>query len=409
VSVPVFEYVALDASGERVRGRMEALSPQAVVTHLQAHGHLPIEARELAIDAVASDVQSPALSWRRPVGSREIAGFFRALSALLAAGHAVDQALGVLEGAASSKRLGRAIGTIRAKVRAGQTLSSGLEEAAPVFTPLDVSIVRAGEATGVLPLVLRRLADYRDNAARLRESVTAALYYPAIVVGVAAIAIVLLLSYVVPQFEQLFAEAHAALPRPTRFVIATGRFLRDDGWALLLGLAGLLLLYERAMRRPGPRLLRDRLLLRVPILRGIILDTATARLSETLATLLESGLELPAALALARGVVGNRALALEIERAILGVREGRLFSDELRAGGHFSRLAVSMLRVGEETGSLAQASAQVALFFTQRLERSLKRLLVLVEPALILTVGLLVGGIVFSIIIAVVEVNGLAG
>jgi len=406
VSVPVFEYQALDASGERVSGRMEALNPQAVVTHLQAHGHLPIEAREVT---TADAAAAPPRPWRRPVGGREIAGFFRALAALLAAGHPLDQALGVLEGATASKRLARAVAGIRAKVRAGQTLSSGLEEGGAIFTPLDVSIVRAGEATGALALVLTRLADYRENAERLRESVLAALYYPAIVVCVAVLAVVLLLTYVVPQFEQLFADAHAALPRPTEIVIAAGRFFRDDGWMLALALACLLLLYERAMRRPGPRLLRDRLLLHFPVLRGLILDTATARLSETLATLLESGLELPAALALARGVVGNLALADDIDRAILGVREGRHFSDELKASGLFPKLAVSMLRVGEESGNLAQASVQVAAFFAQRLERSLKRLLVLVEPALILTVGLLVGGIVFSIIIAVIKVNELAG
>jgi len=404
--VPVFEYQALDASGEHVSGRMEALSPQAVVAQLQAHGHLPIEAREVTTTAAAA---APPRQWRRGIGGREIAGFFRALAALLAAGHPLDQALGVLESAAASKRLARALVGIRAKVRAGQTLSSGLEECGAIFTPLDVSIVRAGEATGALALVLARLADYRENATRLRESVLAALYYPAIVVCVAALAVILLLTYVVPQFEQLFADAHAALPRPTEIVIAAGRFFRDDGWVLVLGLACLLLLYDRAMRRPGPRLLRDRLLLHVPVLRGLILDTATARLAETLATLLESGLELPAALALARDVVGNRALAEDIDRAILGVREGRHFSDELKASGLFPKLAVSMLRVGEESGNLAQASVQVAAFFAQRLERSLKRLLVLVEPALILTVGLLVGGIVFSIIIAVIKVNELAG
>lgn len=404
--MPVFEYQALDASGEHVSGRMEALSPQAVVAQLQAHGHLPIEAREVTTTAAAA---APPRQWRRGIGGREIAGFFRALAALLAAGHPLDQALGVLESAAASKRLARALVGIRAKVRAGQTLSSGLEECGAIFTPLDVSIVRAGEATGALALVLARLADYRENATRLRESVLAALYYPAIVVCVAALAVILLLTYVVPQFEQLFADAHAALPRPTEIVIAAGRFFRDDGWVLVLGLACLLLLYDRAMRRPGPRLLRDRLLLHVPVLRGLILDTATARLAETLATLLESGLELPAALALARDVVGNRALADDIDRAILGVREGRHFSDELKASGLFPKLAVSMLRVGEESGNLAQASVQVAAFFAQRLERSLKRLLVLVEPALILTVGLLVGGIVFSIIIAVIKVNELAG
>jgi len=404
--VPVFEYVAIDASGEHVRGRMEALSAQAVVSELQANGHLPIEAREVKSGAAAA---APKRPWRRPVGGREIAGFFRALAALLAAGHPLDQALGVLEGAAASKRLAKALASIRAKVRAGQTLSSALEENSVNFTPLDVSLVRAGEATGVLARVLTRLADYRDNAARLRESVLAALYYPAIVVSVAALALVLLLTYVVPQFEQLFAAAHASLPRPTEIVIAAGRFLRNDGWALALALACLLLLYERAMRLPGPQLLRDRLLLRLPIVRGLVLDTATTRLAETLATLLENGLELPAALALARGVIGNRALALEIERAIQGVREGRHFSDELKAGGRFPKLAVGMLRVGEESGNLAAAAAQVAAFFAQRLERSLKRLLVLVEPALILTVGLLVGGIVFSIIIAVIRVNELAG
>ena len=404
--MPVFEYQALDASGEHVSGRMEALSPQAVVAQLQAHGHLPIEAREVTTTAAAA---APPRQWRRGIGGREIAGFFRALAALLTAGHPLDQALGVLESAAASKRLARALVGIRAKVRAGQTLSSGLEECGAIFTPLDVSIVRAGEATGALALVLARLADYRENATRLRESVLAALYYPAIVVCVAALAVILLLTYVVPQFEQLFADAHAALPRPTEIVIAAGRFFRDDGWVLVLGLACLLLLYDRAMRRPGPRLLRDRLLLHVPVLRGLILDTATARLAETLATLLESGLELPAALALARDVVGNRALADDIDRAILGVREGRHFSDELKASGLFPKLAVSMLRVGEESGNLAQASVQVAAFFAQRLERSLKRLLVLVEPALILTVGLLVGGIVFSIIIAVIKVNELAG
>ena len=404
--MPRFEYDAIDVAGERITGAMEARSAEAVFERLQALGHLAIDAREISGAAVARGRRW--LRWPRAL-SGEITLFTRELSMMLAAGHQLDHALEVLAEGAGTPEMAALIGGIDEEVRGGQSLSAALEPHADRFSKMYVNMVRAGEASGTVNVILERIAEYREASERLRSTVINALYYPAILITASLASVLLLLTFVVPQFEQVFAEAGASLPLPTRIVVGTGKFLRDYGPILaLLAVLGVIIM-RRVLKTEGPRRRWDALKLRLPIVGNLVIAAAVVRICRTLGTLLENGVDLPMALSLTRDVVTNRIIADDIDRLILAVREGRGMAEALADAHAMPNLAVRLLRVGDETGNLASTTGHIASFYEQRLSGQVKRLLTLMEPALIVFIGVVVGGIVFSIFLAVISINELIG
>ncbi|MGD9508251.1 MAG: type II secretion system F family protein, partial [Geminicoccaceae bacterium] len=276
------------------------------------------------------------------------------------------------------------------------------------FSPLFVSLVRAGEASGRLGTTLGELATMRERTEALRSKINSALIYPTVLFLTAIGAVMVLLTVVVPRMEPMFAQAGAALPASTRIVLDTSELVRQQGYLLLALLAVGLLLGERLMRRPGPRRAADRLLLKVPLLGQLMRDRVTAQLCRALGTSLGGGLDLPSALAISRDVLDNLHARAAMEDVITKVRTGRTVADSLAAAGILTPLAVKMLRVGEESGRLQPVAAHLADTFEERVATRLQRLVALIEPATVIVLGLVVGGIVMSILTAVLSVNDLA-
>jgi general secretion pathway protein F len=330
----------------------------------------------------------------------------RELAILVSAGQPLEQALVTLsQGPGPVPALSA---QVLARVRAGTSLSAALEEQGPVFPRLYVNMIRAGESSGTLDVVLERLAELRERGEKTREMVVSAMLYPAILIVVSLSSVFLLLTFVVPQFETIFKDAGAALPTPTAIVIAIGRFCQDYGWMVGLGIVAAVIVTRRILAQPGPRLAWDRAALRLPLIGPLIRTLATARFCRTLSTLVGNGVDLPSAIALSRDVVSNTAVSAAMETVITGVRQGRGLADPLAEIGLFPPLAVQMLRVGEETGRIDMTSAHIAEAYERKLEAAIKRLVTLVEPALIIVLGLAVGGIVMSILLAVISINDLA-
>jgi Type II secretory pathway, component PulF len=400
--VSKYRYRAARPDGEVLDGVIEAASEEAAVRQLQREGLLPIRTRPAGPALAGLFVRRP-----RSMDDGKALHLVHALATLLEAGLTLDHALRLLAGLDDDPASARAVSTLREGIRKGEALSSAMAARPDLFTPLQVNLVRAGEAAGDLPQALARLADHLERTQALRESVRSALVYPALLLFVAALSVVGLLLFVVPGFSQMFEEMGQALPLATRLVVAAGNALRECWWLLLLLPALIALWFERRLARPGVRLRWHARLLRWPLLGDLLSRLETARFSRTLAMLLESGVPLPRALQLATEVVNNGAIRAALEQAGEALKQGRGLGGPLAEAQLLPPLALQMIRVGEESGDLAPMLHKVADTFDRQTRNAIARLLALLEPALIIGLGLVVAGIIVSILVAVLDANRL--
>ena len=320
----------------------------------------------------------------------------------------LDRALQILAELSDDQDLARMIANIRERVQGGDTLSSALEAQGKTFTSLYISMVKAGEAGGVLHNVLERLADYLERSQELRESIRSALVYPTILLLVAGLSVVGLLVFVVPQFSQMFEDMGQALPLPTQIVVSVGNALRSYWWAILAAAFLLVAWLQHHFSRPGVKERWDARLLGWPLLGDLIAKVETARFTRTLATLLHNGLPLLTALNLVRDVIGNSVIARSVEEAADSLKRGKGLADPLIEQQVLPPLALQMIKVGEESGDLEPMLNKVADVFDGEVRASVKRMLTLLEPALIVGLGIIVAGIIVSILMAVLSANQLA-
>jgi general secretion pathway protein F len=276
------------------------------------------------------------------------------------------------------------------------------------FSRFYLNMIRAGEAGGALEVVLKRLTEFLERSQALRETVTSALIYPMILLTVSALSVIILLTFVVPQFQRLFADAGKALPLATQIVIAVGDGFRHYWWvgALLMVLAVVTL--RRQFSQPESRARWDRWLLRLPLVGDLIAKVETARLSRTLGTLLGNGVSLLNALAIVRETLSNQVMATALGEVAEHVKAGRGLAEPLQDAESFPKLAVQMIRVGEETGQLQEMLIQIADTYDGEVQTAVKRLLTLLEPAMILGLGVIIAGIIMSILVAILSLNELA-
>jgi general secretion pathway protein F len=292
-------------------------------------------------------------------------------------------------------------------VRGGATFSSALEAQEGQFPRLYINMVKAGEAGGALDQVLDRLADYLERTAELRQTVVSALIYPSILLFVAGMSVILLLVFVVPQFTVLFEDMGAALPLPTRIVVATGDLFRNYWWAMLCVMALIAVALERWMQDDAVRSRLDARALRLPLFGDLIWKMETARLAHTLSTLLKNGLPLLSALTLAKEVVSNRKISVLLDEAGEELKHGRGLAGPLARLEALPDLALQMIRVGEESGALDAMLAKVATIYDRETRNSVQSMLSLLEPVLIIGLGVVVAGIIISILMAILGANEL--
>jgi len=401
--MPLFSYKAVRANGEVEEGELEAADEAALVRQLQQDGLMPIRTSR-----AGSGLKGLFKRSKPKVSQEQILHFTRELATLLEAGMTLDRALQVLVELSDDEALVRTMESIREKVQGGDTLSSAMEAQGKTFTPLYISMVKAGEAGGVLHSVLQRLTDYLERSQDLRESVRSALVYPTILLTVAGLSVIGLLVGVVPQFSQMFADMGKALPLPTQIVVNIGNALTSYWWAILSGIFLGTAFASRHFSRPEVKRRWDKRLLGWPLLGDLIAKVETARFTRTLATLLHNGLPLLAALNLVKDVISNTVVAETIAEAADSLKRGKGLADPLIEKGILPPLALQMIKVGEESGDLEPMLNKVADVFDGEVRSSVKRLLTLLEPALIVGLGLIVAGIIMSIMLAILGANDLA-
>jgi general secretion pathway protein F len=396
-----FSFVAIARSGETVRGRVQAADAAAAIRGIQALGHLPVSAVPVAEAAAPPGGDGRAA----PASGDDLMALTRELALLLDAGQPVERALALLAAGLAPRRLrGRLQGALTA-LRGGGTLADALQ-AAGGFPPVYTAMLRAGEAAGALPDALQQLVVLLERQARLRAGLLSALLYPAVLAVVALLSVLLILLYVVPQFAPLFERAPVLLPMTTRWVLAASAGLRSHGALLLVLLAALLLAARGALGRPGVARRLARRALGLPLLGPVLAMAAVARVARLLAVLLRAGT--PLVPALGHAVAAASPLAPEVIAMRDGVKDGRGLAASLPAGHRLPSLAAELLQVGEESGRLGEVLFHLADGFEQRVETHARRLLALAEPACILAIAVLVGGIVVSLLTALVSLNALA-
>ncbi len=400
-----FLYNALTREGELVRGELRAADACAAIARLHDQALLPIDATE-------ATAARPRLrfAWRktRPLPGRDLALVSQQLARLLKAGLPLDRALDMLVQLSEQRRTRESLQDVLSLVRDGSGLADALAAQGKTFPEALVTLVRAGELSGALQGVLAETATFLTRSEETRQKVVSAMVYPIILIVVASFSIGVILTAVLPQFEPMFREAGAKLPISTRVVVAAGDGLRTYWWLLLLGAIAVVFACRAIDRSPAARTVRDRLLLRLPLVQALVVRFEVGRFCRTLGVMLASGVAASTALGLASGTIGNSVLAQGAAHAAVRFREGEGLSIPLARSGYFPATAIQLIRIGEETGRLDDMLHEVADLFDQEVQRLSERLLAALVPALTVGMGLLVALIVGAVITALMSVNALA-
>ena len=400
----LYAFEAVRSSGEAVRAQIEAASEADAVERVREQGLILLGIQTAASAAMAAHERKTStlgrLLARRRITREQIVSVTRDLANLIGAGLPLDHTFELLVELADTGPLASLLQDLRDRVRDGKALSQALAEHPRHFDRLYVNMVRAGEASGTLGPVLARISEFQERSAELRSSVQSALLYPIVLVAVAVVAVLTMLFFVVPKFEATFRQFGRALPPATENLLALSHALRDDGWMLLVAAAAVIILVRGRMRTPQGQLNWHRRKLTLPVLGDLFSKIEVARFARTLGTLLGNGVSLLPALTIVKDTVDNRALAGSLDGVVARLKAGQGFARPLMETGLYPKLAVHMVAVGEETGRLDSMLIKVADIYDQEVNTSLKRALGLLEPILILTLAVVVGGIIFALMSA---------
>jgi general secretion pathway protein F len=408
--MPVFQYKALDAAGKPVQGLKEADGPKALRAALKRDGIFLTEvlgAQEAKAQA-AREVSVRRVVLGR-VGATDLAIMTRQFAVLVGAGIPLVESLGALVEQIDHEKLKGVVSDVKQRVNEGASLADALAAHPRVFTTLYVNMVRAGESSGALDVVLFRLADFTESQARLRSKITGTMAYPAFMAVIGTGVLGVLFTVVIPKIVKIFDDSRVALPWYTRALIAFSGFVSSWWWALLATAVGAAWLLVRWRRTPEGRAKWDRWVLTIPVFGRLIRIIAIGRFARTLSTLLASGVPLLAAMDIVRNIVGNVRLAEVIEQARDAIREGESIAAPLKRSGEFPPLVHHMVAVGERSGSLEEMLGNVAKAYEDQVETTIGALTSLLEPVMIIAMGGVVAFIVVSVLMPILQLNTLAG
>lgn len=405
-----FAYTARSRSGEKLEGVIEATDRRAALKDLERLGHVPVSLTEAGAASAEAPKQSRFTLTRRTdkMSTRELLIFTTELSDLLASGMRLGPALNTLSSRESGRAGDRVIAEVRDEIVQGANLSDALARRPKTFSGLYVNMIRAGEASGALPEVLHRLVAHYERVQEVKEQVIMALVYPLIVVVLGAATLAFSMVYVIPKFKMIFAQMGEALPLPTRILIASSDWLARYGLFMLVGIGIGAVLASRVVKTSRGSVLWHGVLLRLPLVRGVVAAAIYANFARTLGTLLSNGVPVLSALGIVEQTVGNVVIAREIRKARDRVTDGTTISGPLAAGRVFPLIMTDMLAIGEKTGDMSGSLTHIARRYENELDRNVKIFTTALEPILIVLVALMVGFVAVSILMAVFNLtNGL--
>ncbi len=407
--MPRYQYEAMNAQGQEVREEIEAASQEEAVAKIRAKNFFPTDIREKGATKQRKG-RSPGQSPKKGktiafggVSGKNLTLFTRQLSTLQDAGLPILRSLRILHGQQKPGVLKNALSDIIEDVEAGSTLSEAMAKHGKVFDRLYVNIVRAGEAGGVLDKILVRLAEFKEKSLALKRRVVGALVYPVMVIGVAVGIVSLIMVFIIPKFEKIFKDFHTTLPAPTRMLINISHFALLY-WYVFVSIPIVVYLAMRLVKATeGGRYMMDWLWLHLPLVSGIVNRSAVSRFTRTLGTLVASGVPILEALKITRDTVGNEVISRALTKVHDSIREGESIAAPLKQSGVVDAIVVNMIDVGEETGDLDKMLTKVADNYDEEVDVLVGGLVAALEPIMVVTLGVIVGGIVVALFLPLVE------
>lgn len=404
-----FVYKATDPSGRLTKGVVGAEEEKGAVRRLQEMGYIPITVSPAVGNGrgFLDDWLHRATSVFRRVTSRDVMVFTQDLSTLLSSGLPIDKALAIQVEVTENQKFREIISSVLDRIKSGAYLSDALGQHPGIFSNLYVNMAKAGESGGITGEVLMRLGTFLEDSVELKDYVKSALVYPAFLVFIGGVSIIILLTFVIPKFSIIFSDMGQTLPLPTQFLLFISALFKNGWYFFIAGGFALFLWMRRYLKTPEGRKRLDRHKLTMPVVGGLIQCIEVSRFARTLGTLLNSGIPILQALVLAKDIVENTVMSGAMERTAEMVKKGDSLSESLKEVPSFPALAVQMITIGEETGTLGEMLLRMAENYEKTVKKMVKRLISLLEPAMILVMGLAVGFVVISMLMGIFSLNDL--
>lgn len=399
--MPQFAYEVKAGTGEQESGVMEAESKKAVVARLRDMGYFPLKVEEFEGEKGTAALRL-SLS-RITLSDRNV--FFRQLANLFESGMPLTRALSTIARQAEKQKLAVVVEEIRDSVTRGSTLAEAFEEHPNLFPVLYINLVRAGESGGMLDEVLWRIVAFGEQEEELRGKTTAALVYPAFLMIMGAIAIFILMSFVFPKFAGVFEDFNADLPWPTQVTMAIAGFMGSYWWAVLIGIALVVSGLVMHWRSPVGRRQADSIALRIPLVGTVIHRYEMAKFARTLGTLLDNGVPVLTSIQITGDTMSNRIIGEEVASLHGSVADGDSISDAMGRAKHFPPIVVSMFSVGEESGRIGQIAKRMADAYDNEVDRAVKTMTSMLEPIMIVVMGVLIGFLVISMLLPILQLS----
>lgn len=405
--MPVYTYKAVDGSGKVIRSVMEADSQAGVAAFLQNEGLIPLKIFSGSNGVLKTNnlLSLDVKDLFRQVGTKDVMRFTQDLTALLEAGLPVDRSLAILSEATPNKAFKQIVKNILKSIEGGSDLSDAFVQHPNLFSDFYVNMVRAGEVGGVLEKVLERLGIFLETSQELKDYIKSSMIYPLFLVSVGGVSIIVLMTFVIPKFSVIFSNMGSALPVSTKILLSASDIFRHYWW--LIGLVGIGIGSGTTMyfKTSKGKSLWDKITIRLPFIGETIKKIEMGRISRTLGTLIDSGVPILQAISLTKNIIGNKVLSETMTVIYDRVKDGDRLSVPLAQSGMFPTLAVHMIKVGEETGNLSGMLLRVADNYEKEIKSLIKRLVNLLEPCMILLLGIVVGFIVISMLMAIFSMN----
>lgn len=401
--MPTFRYKAKKGPQENVSGMIEAKNENQAVLLLEQRGLFPIVIQEAANEK--TDLLS--LSLKR-VRRQDIVIFTRQFSSLIESGLTITEGLNALAKATTNPALKNIIFEIESRIKDGATLSESLSSYPKQFSQFYCAVVKAGEISGALEVVLDRLADFSEHEEDVRSDILAGLTYPGLIIAVASITVYVLLAFIVPKLTSMFEEMGQILPLPTRVLIGISGLLGKYWWMLLSLIVIGSFMFRRINKIPEQKLLFDRIILKLPVMGEVIQKSEIARFVRTLSLLLESGVSILVSLGAVGETVTNKAIKSEINKMTQDISDGISLSSAFIKSPYFPAYVSNIIKVGEEGGTLEKSLKRIAVSYEQESNRKIRALTSLLEPVMILIMGLIVAFIVVAMLLPIFQINLIA-
>lgn len=401
--MPQFKYRALDAGGKAVSGVLEDIDVASVTKMLQASGLTPVR----VIEKGSAGLGGASLFGKRKVALRDVLEFTEQLNSLLKAGLPLDRSLKILLGTLENPALQEVVQGIYLEVEKGHSLADAFAQYPKVFPRMYVNMIRAGEEGGILQVALVRLIDFYERSIEFRSFLISSSIYPILLFVFGIGALVALTVVVIPKFGAIFAEMGQELPFAAAVLINTSNFLLAYGWLMVIGAVLGIWGFRAYIRSPAGQVWWHTLILRLPLLGKLLLKIQLSRLTRTLGTLLTSGVPILTSIGIVQGLTDNIPLRRAVERLHQGIKDGKGVAQPLRNDGFFPPLLGHLATVGEETGSLDKMLLKVADQYDTEVQKATKKFIALFEPVMIVLMGVLIGGIVISMMMAIFSINDL--